>query len=385
MLEVGLGGLMLDYPHSGSAVYSTNLARHLPQAAPDLSFRLFVRSGLIGEDFPVVVERLISPLARFNHGSGVGARADKLAWEIASLPVASARRREVLLHSLYFAAPVVSKAPLIVTVHDLIPLVMPGYHRSAQSAMYSRFMAWAVQRAAAIITVSYHARTDILRMFRVPEDRVWVTYEAVDDRFKPGIDSGEVEALRARYRLPHRFILYIGGAERRKNLEMLVHAWALAAKTMRRLEVKLVVVAEFPPPDALYLDIPGLIHSLGLESDTIIIPRISEADKPALYRTALALAFPSTYEGFGFTPLEAMASGTPVVVSNATSLPEVVGQGGLLLDPGDAPVWSEALVNLVESEKTRNDLRARGLESASRFSWRATAEETAAVYRHVLR
>jgi glycosyltransferase involved in cell wall biosynthesis len=272
----------------------------------------------------------------------------------------------------------------VVTIHDLIPLVVPGYHRSRQSALYSAFMGRLARRAAAIVTVSEYSKRDIERTLGIPESRIYVTREGADERFRPQMEPAERERLRARYGLPDRFVLYIGGSERRKGIEMLVRAWSHIAGTMRDREVKLVIVADFPPPDRLYPDIPGLIEHLGLHRDVLRVRYVDETDKPALYRAALALAFPSTYEGFGLTPLEAMASGLPVVASDATSIPEVVGDAGVLLPPDHVDAWASALLTLVDSEDERRRLSEDGLRRAASFSWRRTAEETVRVYREVL-
>lgn len=383
MPEIGISGLPLDYPHSGSAVYVRNLVRELPDTAPDLTYYLFTRwvpPGAYGAG-----ARLHGPLARFNRGAGPVARLDKLSWEVGSLPVGAALRRQSLLHSTYFASPLAAPCPVVVTVHDLVPLLLPDYHRSRQARLYSSLMAWAVpHRSAEVITVSEHARADIVRLLRLPERRVQVTPEAVDSRFHPGQPAPELERVRAKYRLPERFVLYLGGAERRKNLETLVRAWAKAANALTDRELKLVIVARFPPPDLLYPDIPGLVRSLGLQQNILFVPEVQEDDKPALYGSALFFCFPSRYEGFGLPPLEAMASGVPTVCSDATSLPEVTGDGALSLPPDDMQAWSEALVRLADSADQREALVARGLARAARFTWRRTAELTAAVYREVL-
>jgi glycosyltransferase involved in cell wall biosynthesis len=381
--EVGLNGLLLDWPHSGTAAYTRGLVPLLPIVAPDLDFRLFIRDG----DFlaaGVATERLHTPLGAINRGSGVGARVDKFVWEEAALPAAAAARHQSLIHSLYFAAPVLATCPVVVTIHDVIPLVVPGYHRSRQSLVYSAFMARAVKRAAAVLTVSEHSRRDIVRTLGIAESRVFVTYEAVDDRFSPEAEDGEREEVRRRYALPERFVLYTGGAERRKGIDTLVRAWSVVASRMRSRGVGLVVVADFPPPDRLYPDIRGLARELGVEAEITFVRVVAEEDIPALYRSALAFAFPSTYEGFGFTPLEALASGLPVIASNATSIPEVVGDAGVLLPPGDIPAWADALVHVVEGDAERESLLARRVERARSFSWLKTAEQTAAVYREVL-
>jgi glycosyltransferase involved in cell wall biosynthesis len=303
---------------------------------------------------------------------------------VAAVPLAAALRRQDLVHYLYLAAPIASGCRIIVTIHDLVPLALPGYHRGQQSALYTRLMAVTARRADAIITVSEHSRRDIVRLLRIPEQRVHVTYEAVDGRFTPHWSSGEARALRRKYRLPDRFLLYLGGAERRKNLATLVRAWDEVAGDMRGQDVKLVIVADFPPPDALYPDIPGLAAQLGLAPDLHFIRRVDEDDKPALYRAALGFCFPSRYEGFGLPPLEAMACGVPVLAADATSVPEVIGDAGLLLPPDDVTAWADAMRQLVSSAADRHALRERGLRRAARFSWRQTADETIEIYRRVL-
>lgn len=378
MREIALNGLLLDRSHSGTATYMRNLVPLLPEVAPDLTFRLYTRGA---DALPgAAATRVSTPLQRLGTRP-VFMRLDKLAWEIVAWPAAAALQRNALLHSLYFAAPAVASAPVVVTIHDLIPLILPGYHRSRQSLLYSRFMAAMARRAAAIVTVSRSSRDDIVRLLRVEESRVHVTYEAADSRFHPGEDA---ETVREAYGLPERFILYIGGAERRKNLELLVRAWRRARRHMNDREVRLVVVARFPPPDALYPDIKGLAGSLGLGESIRFVSSVAEEDKPALYRAALAFCFPSTYEGFGLPPLEAMASGVPVLAARATSLPEVLDDGAMLLPPNDEHAWADALEWLVDSDAARSELAQRGLRRAADFSWQSTAQKTVDVYREVL-
>jgi glycosyltransferase involved in cell wall biosynthesis len=375
--EIALNGLPLDYPHSGTAIYTQNLALQLPACAPDFSFRLFLRNAHWGCQRPHRT-RLQTPFAITHRGHGLGARFDKLTWETLSLPLSTALAGTSLLHYLYFAAPPVAAAPVVVTIHDLIPLAVPGYYRTRQSSVYSRLMAWTVKRTAAIITVSNHSQRDIVRLLGVPESRVHVTHEAVDERFLVKGRDGELDQLRSKYRLPPSFFLYTGGAERRKNLETLVRAWRAAVSQLRSRGFQLVIVADFPPSDNLYPDIPGLVQELGLERDIALVSGVDEDDKPALYRAATAFCFPSRYEGFGFTPLEAMACGVPV------SIPEVVGDAACLLEPDDIGGWTEAILHVADSAETRNRLRQQGLKRAANFSWQITAQQTAAVYREVL-
>ncbi len=384
MPEIGISGLPLDYPYSGSATYTRNLIRELPIAATDLQFRVFLRQARESRAGNTAIS-LASPFALMNRGRGVGARLDKLAWEIGTLPVAAALKHQAILHSTYFASPAISKVPVVVTVHDVIPLILPGYHRSRQAEVYARLMRWAVPHVArAILTVSEHARADIIRTLGVPEEQVYVVYEAVDERFRPDHRPETIRHVREKYRLPERFVLYLGGAERRKNVEILIRAWALRARSLADRDVQLVIVARFPAPDELYPDTVGLAHSLGISKSVLFLPYVDEVDKPAIYAAAMLFCFPSTYEGFGLPPLEAMASGVPTIASHATSLPEVVGDGGVLLPPDDADLWSRTIERLLDSSQERAVLAERGLARAATFSWRTTALETAAVYRSVL-
>jgi glycosyltransferase involved in cell wall biosynthesis len=382
--EIGVAGLPLDYPHSGTAVYLRNLFPLLPEAAPDLDFRLFFRrSSDVETCGRARVQGLRTLAALGEPRSQVVARTDKLAWETLVLPVASALRREALLHVPYFAAPVFSVGALVVTIHDLVPLALPDYHRGWASRIYSRLMAGTVARADAIITVSEHSKRDIMRLLGISEWKIHVIYEAVDGAMERG-SPGTGESLRQRYGIPSPYVLYIGGAEKRKNIATLVRAWSKITSFTRSFGVHLVAVARFPTPDALYPDIGSLIGELGLDDDVVIVAEVDNRDKLSLYRSALALCFPSSYEGFGLTPLEAMGAGTPVIASNATSIPEVVGDAGVLLPPLDVDAWADAIRRIVGSETERQAMSAAGLRRAARFSWRRAAEETVAVYKEAL-
>ena len=267
----------------------------------------------------------------------------------------------------------------VFTIHDLIFRFFPEFHlplnRWYLSLMLPRFM----QRADAIIAVSESTRRDALRLMGIPPEKVTVIYEGVNQAFRPLKDAVRLEEVRARYNLPPRFILYLGTIEPRKNIQMLLDAYH--GLLGRDGEAPALVIAG--RKGWLFQPVFDRVRELGLEARVHFTDYISPRDTPALLNAAEVFVFPSLYEGFGLPPLEAMACGTPVICSNAASLPEVVGDGGILIDPRDVGALVEALERVLSDENLRRDLRARGLAQASRFSWESAARETCAVYEAV--
>jgi glycosyltransferase involved in cell wall biosynthesis len=215
----------------------------------------------------------------------------------------------------------------------------------------------------------------------IPAERVAAIHLAADERFRPGPADPEVVA---RYGLPEEYILYLGGFDIRKNLATLLHAYSFVAPAIG--DQFPLVLAGRPPaaPSPRFPDLTSLIRDLGLEEYVHITGFIEEAHKPAVYRGAAVLAQLSHYEGFGLTPLEAMACGTPVVTSDRSSLPEVVGAAGFSLDPDDPEGIAGAIIACAIQDDLRADLRRRGLEQATRFSWERTTYQTLQVLNRTL-
>jgi len=190
-------------------------------------------------------------------------------------------------------------------------------------------------------------------------------------------------AIRQKYALPERYLLYLGGFDQRKNVYTVLRAFALLSNKQR--QAKLVIAGKLPGRDSpLFPDPRHLVRELELEESVIFTGWVAEEDKPALLSGAAAFVFPSLYEGFGLPALEAMACGIPVVASNRSSLPEVVGEGGILVEPTDVEALAEAMEVLLADDALRAELRQRALAQAAKFSWKQTALETLAVYRKVV-
>jgi glycosyltransferase involved in cell wall biosynthesis len=230
-----------------------------------------------------------------------------------------------------------------------------------------------------VITDSQASKADIVRFLRVPPQKVHVVSEGVAQAFRP-TSAHKVERIRGRYRLPHEYILFVGSVEKRKNLVGLLHAYAKLTASGRHSP--LVVAGS---ANRRYPELSKVLQELDLEQDAIFAGYMPERDLPALYSGATLFVFPSLYEGFGLPPLEAMACGTPVVCSNAASLPEVVGDAALMTDPTDVEGLAAAMFRVLTQPDLAADLRQRGLARAAQFTWERTAHDTLAVYEKVLR
>lgn len=319
-----------------------------------------------------------SPLRR------LGENPEKVWFEQVAFPRAARAAGAAVAHVPYFASPRFPAQPTVVTVHDLIPLVVPGYHSSALVRAYMRLVAAAARRADLVLTDAQATVGEIVRRLGVPAERVRAIPLAAAGAYRP-VWGEALAAMRARYGLPEVYLLYLGGFDLRRNLATLFRALALARRRDPALP-PLVLAGALPPADTPFAPDPRrLAAEAGVGEGVRFLGRVPEEDKPALYSGALAFLFPSRYEGFGLTVLEALACGTPAAVADATSLPEVAGPGALLVGPDDVPGWAEAIERLSSDEALRAQLRARGLEHAARFSWQRTARETLAAYRQVAR
>ncbi len=255
--------------------------------------------------------------------------------------------------------------PAVLTAHDMAIYKHPEWFPSGQSMSVRVIVPRSMRRAHSIIAVSTSTARDVAELFDIEPSRLEVVHEGVARRYRPlAIDA--VEAARARFRLPRRFVLFVSTIEPRKNLTTLLEAWS-----RMRDRLPLVVAGSW---GWHYEGIRERIEELG--PDLILLGALPPADMPPLYNLATCLAHPAWYEGFGLTPLEAMACGTPVVASSASSVPEVVGDAGLLIDPADVEGWTDALESICEDAELHATPRRRGLLRAAEFSWDRAAYRT---------
>jgi glycosyltransferase involved in cell wall biosynthesis len=281
-----------------------------------------------------------------------------------------------LFHATEHLLPYLTQARSVITLHDVAYLRFPQHHlwqnRLYLTLMVPRFL----RRADAVICVSEATRRDALHFYRLAPAKVHVVTEGVEPPFAPIAAPAARETIRAKYRLPQRFILHIGTLEPRKNLKVLLEAYAVLRPHLP--EVGLVLAGG---KGWLYQDFFTQLRALGLEPHVTLTGYVPDADLPALLNCAEVFAFPSVFEGFGLPPLEAMACGVPVICSDASSLPEVVGDAGILLNPADVAAWGQALTRLLGDPALRADLGARGQARARQFTWEHAAKRTRDIYR----
>lgn len=305
----------------------------------------------------------------------------RFIWDQFKVPKLARQARVDILHQPCFSAPLFYRGKIVITVHDLISMHFPKNLPFASRMFYSKWMPFTYRRADKIIAISEDTKKDIMARLHINEDKIKVIHSAVAPDFKVISDADYLAKIKVKYNTGDQFILDVGTLEPRKNLLFLVRAYNLAVQ-QAHIPHKLVLSGK---KGWYYDDLFKLIRDLKLEDKVIFAGYVAEEDLPALYNAADLFAFPSLYEGFGFPPLEAMACGTPVISSNTSSLPEVVGEAGILLAPENEQVWADKMVEVISNQALRQKMRAAGLAQAQKFSWEETARQTIKVYQEVFR
>lgn len=283
-----------------------------------------------------------------------------------------------LLHSPDFIIPKFGARHLINTVHDLTFLLHPEFLTEDSRRYYGGNIGPSVARADAVIAVSNATKADLVNLLEVPAEKVHVIYEGISERFQP-MTAEEIAPVLTQFDLSPGYILFVGTFEPRKNVPGLLRAYA-ELRSRRSDAPPLVLVGN---RGWLFDEAMRLINSLKLTEHVRYFENLPDAELPALYNGAHCLSLTSHYEGFGFPVLEAMRCGVPVVVSDRASLPEIAGGAALEVSPDDSSALADALERLLFDNDLRRELRAKGLERASTFTWERCCEETVALYRAV--
>lgn len=303
---------------------------------------------------------------------------ERFVWDQWQFPRLLRREKPDLIHKPCFSAPFLTRTPVLLTVPDIIPHLFPQNFSLTARAYWNGVLIHSIRRSRWIVSISEATKRDMVRHLSVSPDRIAVTPLAANDIFCVR-ERDEARRILRPLCLPERYFLCIGSLEPRKNLPFLITAFLTVAPSVAE---DLVIVGkscwgEEAIEQALARHaLRHRVHFTGYVDDSML---------PFLYNAATALLFPTLYEGFGLPALEAMQSGCPVLCSNTSSLPEVVGDAGVLLDPGDGAAWRLAMENISGDEQSRAKLSHRGLLRAGMFSWKRCAELTNEVYQRALR
>jgi glycosyltransferase involved in cell wall biosynthesis len=382
-MRIAYNALYLREPQTGTGRYTYNLLSALGRVDGINEYLVLSPGPLSAEpETPSTFTWQVVPVRKPARGGG---RLERIVWDQHVFPQTAKQHDARVMHIPYFAPPFRAHGiPTVVTIHEVAGLRLPEYGASASARAYARLMQRTTRRATAIIAVSQQVKQDVIELLGVPEPRIHVISEAPAPTFRRIVDPARLSAVRARYGLGPRFVLNVGGIDLRRNIPALVGAFAAVYHELNEPDLRLFIAGD---PNRLgsgplYPDWRSLAATFGIADQVICLP-VVEDDLPSLYSAATCFAFTSTYEGFGLTPLEAMACGTPVICSNRAALPEVVGRAGILVDPADPDALGKALLRVLTDRDRREDLSARGQAHARHFSWDKAAVETAALYADV--
>jgi glycosyltransferase involved in cell wall biosynthesis len=361
----------------GIGTYIRNLLRELARLDHDTEFVVLCRPE----------DRLaVSPLGE-NFRPVSETAGNYTVAEQFRVPLALRREGVTLFHAPHYVLPPLvglggfgNRCRSVVTIHDCIHLMFPQYLPSPLALSYARTsIRLAAKRAARVMTVSESSKRDILRFVDTEPDKIVVIYNAYDERFGVEPQENDVVRVRDRYQLHDEFVLYAGNVKPHKNLERLIEAFHLLRQDGLD-HLKLVLIGD---EISRYTALRRAVHRHQLHKYVRFLGYMPEETLAVMYRLAAVFVFPSLYEGFGLPPLEAMASGTPVVTSNVSSLPEVAGDAAVLVDPYEPRAIAEGIQRVLSDESLRGELRAKGLARAHQFSWAASVRRVRQIYSEV--
>ncbi len=351
------------YRQAGVSHYIDQVVRRLPTAAPHDEWTIYIAPGVAPLSQPAANIRFRQ--ARLSTTNPL----IRIVWEQVVAPVVTARDRSSAIFCPLNVVPLMARCPAVVTIHDLAFLRFPERFPVAKQRYLAALTRLSARRAAHILTVSEATRREVIELLAIPPAKVTATPNGRDEELAP-LPAETVARFRVERELPERFLLFLGTLEPRKNLTTLLRAYS---QTRTSLGVPLIVAGG---KGWLYEPIFKLVDELQLHEHVRFVDYVPREELGLWYNAATALVYPSLYEGFGLPPLEAMQCGTPVVTSNVSSMPEVVGDAAITFNPTDVEALASALLEVITNAELRDELRRRGLAQATKFSWDRTAQGT---------
>jgi glycosyltransferase involved in cell wall biosynthesis len=370
-LRIGIDYTAAVRQGAGIGRYTRELVRALAKLDRGHDYVLFAAAGgqrPVDAGWPTSFQTRSVPLSD---------RALAILWHRLQLPlwVELVTGPVDIFHSPDFVLPPVRRAKTLLTVHDLSFIRYPQCADANLRAYLNRVVPRSVHRADLVLADSQNTKDDLVELLDVRHDRIEVIYPGVEERFRPIEDQVVLDEARKQYDLPARFIFGLGTLQPRKNFTRLIEAYSLLVT--RYPSLHLVIAGG---KGWLYEEIFATVERLDLEEEVVFPGFVADEDLPALYNLAELFVFPSLYEGFGLPPLEAMACGTPVITSDASSLPEVVGEAGLMVEATDVEGLAEAVRRVLEDDALREGMIAKGVKQVRKFTWQKAAAKLLNLY-----
>lgn len=372
-MRIGIDATALPPQPVGAGNYIINLIRALAHVESEFEFTVFAQEhgwNLINEsereEFRWAKTPQLHPAVR-------------LAWEQLFFPGLVRRNQTDLLHSLHYTRPYLSGRPSVVTIHDMTFFLFPSLHTRAKRAFFPSVIRLSARTADALVADSESTRQDAIRILGINPGKIFTAHLGVDPAFRRIEDKAHLDRVRQHYHLPESFILYVGLVEPRKDLPLLVRAYHRVSES--DVGLPLVIVGRRGWGSEQVLD---QIASLGLKDRVLFTGYVPHPDLPIVYNLASLFVYPTRYEGFGLPVLEALACGVPLITTAVSSLPEIVGDAGLLIPAQDEQALAQAMLSVLADPDLQERYRHKGPEQAAQFTWQRTAEQTLGVYRWVL-
>jgi len=370
-MDIGIISSFVDEMSGGIGVYTHNLIENLNKIDKNNNYHLI---HYLKKDMEMyrINNDIIIP--KYNFMDKIGGSYS--LWRYYILPRNMKNLEMDVVHDPYELGPLSFNMPFkkVVTIHDLSPIIFPNLFKWGDVMIHRLLFKKTVKNMDKIITVSEHSKNDIINYLKVPEENIEVIYNGKDDAFKP-MSDWEIRDVYGKYGIDSEFILTVGGIHPIKNISNILKAYHKLKKS--GLKYKLVVVGNKMDK---WEKIFETVQNLKLTGDVIFTGVVPLQDLTKLYNAAKLFVYPCLYAGFGLPPLESMACGTPVVTSNNSSLPEVVGNAGVMIDPYNVDELSEAIDGVLKDEDLQKDLTKKGLKRAELFNWNKTASETLNIY-----
>jgi len=305
----------------------------------------------------------------------------RLFWTRFILPGILKRDGIDVFHAPCFWGPARCPCPMVITFFDMTSWLLPRLFTLKHRLFYAGVVPSLAGKASHLIAISENSARDMVKIFGIPRERIDVVYGAAEDIFKPVKDRTLVDKIKMKYNISSDYILYVGILEPRKNLPLLIRAfnWMVKDKNAKH---RLVIAGR---KGWGWKDIFRLVRKKGLEDKVVFTDYVEEKDLVPLYNGASVFVYPSLYEGFGLPPLEAMACGAPVVSSDVSSLPEVVGDAGILVNPYEKEELAKSIYEVINNPELKKKMISKGIERAKKFSWQTAARKTLALYEDVVR